>query len=37
MPISLEIINHSDSGIFLESVSLKQKASYTTIDRYSLY
>jgi hypothetical protein len=36
VPISLEIINYCDTGIFLESCALKQKVSYTTIDRYIL-
>ena len=34
VPISLEIVNHSRFGLTIERVCLKQKVSYTTIDRY---
>ncbi|KAI8900078.1 hypothetical protein BC833DRAFT_537233 [Globomyces pollinis-pini] len=32
-PIALEIINHSNHGIILQSISLKQKVTYITVDR----
>lgn len=33
VPISLEILNHSHYGMTVESVCLKQKVAYTTVDR----
>lgn len=37
VPISLEFLNHSHYGLAIESVCLKQKVTYTTVDRYHFY